>query len=359
MFIRRLAIAAALLLLTACSRGPAATITYDGHVVKARHWTGAPPQGWNQVLRVYASASPDAPAMLGDYELHGSTIEFRPRFAPSPSVSLRVTYDQPDGSIATAFFPAKSGYKAESITKVAQVYPTTGVWPANTLKLYIQFSGPMKEGVAWSHIHLLDDAGQPVVKPFVEIDQELWDPAGTRLTVLFDPGRIKRGLLDNKVEGPPLVEGRKYTLKIDKDWPDAASASLVEGYEKTFTVGPAVRETVDAKAWKVTAPARNQALVIAFPRPMDNALIRKAITVRSDGKPVPGKIVLQDQETRWVFIPDHTWLPGAYQIHVDGTTAGVADLAGNLLGRLFDMDKTDPKQQADAPASVDIPFKVS
>lgn len=359
MIIRRLALAAALFLLAACSKGPEQTITYDGHVVKARGWKGTAPPVWDKVLGVYASTAADAPPMLGSYEQHGSTIEFKPKFTPSPAISLHVIYHQPDGSIATAFFPAKAGYKAPSTTKVAQVYPTTATWPANTLKLYLQFTGPMKVGVAWSHIHLLDEAGQPVAKPFVEIDQELWDPATTRLTVLFDPGRIKRGLVDNATEGPPLVPGKHYTLKIDKDWPDAAGAPLVEDYQKAISVGPDVREPVETKAWKVTPPARNQALVIIFPRPMDNALAKTALSVRKDGKPVPGKVLLQDEETHWVFIPDHVWAPGDYQIHVEGTTSGIADLAGNLLDRLFDMDKTDPKQQADAPASADMLFKVS
>ena len=58
----------------------------------------------------------------------------------------------------------------------------------NALKLYIYFSGAMRRGEAWQHIRLLDARGEAVKLPFLEIDQELWDPANTRLTVLFDPG---------------------------------------------------------------------------------------------------------------------------------------------------------------------------
>ena len=32
--------------------------------------------------------------------------------------------------------------------------------------------------------------------PFLEIDEELWDPAMMRLTLFIDPGRIKRGAVD-------------------------------------------------------------------------------------------------------------------------------------------------------------------
>jgi hypothetical protein len=360
--IRNWALAAALVLLAACSRGADdQPISYDGKVVQAHGWKGSKPASWDKVLEVYANASPGSPPMLGDYEKHGSTIEFKPRFKPSPAVSLYVIYHRPDGTIASSLFPAKAGYKAASIAKVVQVYPTANAWPANILKLYIQFSGPMKQGGAYDHIHLLDEAGQPIKLPFVQVDQELWDPAGTRLTVLFDPGRIKRGLVDNATEGPPLVPGHKYTLKIDKDWLDTAGAPLTDGFEKAITASPDVREPVTPSAWKVTAPASNQALVINFPRPMDNALAKTAITVTKDGAKIPGRIILDTQETHWVFVPDHAWAPGAYQIHVEGTTSGISDVAGNLLGRLFDMDKSDSNQKAagDGPASADIPFKVS
>ena len=360
MTIRFLAVTAALLLLAACHRGaePGA-ISYDGHVVRAQGWTKAAPADWTRVLTITASDAADAPPLAGDYELKGSTIEFTPRFAPSPALSLHVTYHQADGTISTALFPGKAGYVAPSVTKVAQIYPTTGEWPANTLKVYIQFSGPMKQGVAWSHIRLLDETGQAIKQPFVEIDQELWNPSDTRLTVLFDPGRIKRGLLDNEAEGPPLVAGHRYTLTIDKDWPDAAGAPLAEGFQRSFTAGADVRVPVRTEDWKVTAPTPNQALVITFPRPMDNALVRTAITVTKDGQKIPGRVILEVHETRWVFIPDHKWAPGDYQLHVEGTASGIADVAGNLLGRLFDVDMTDPKQEGpEPPASADIPFRV-
>ena len=51
--------------------------------------------------------------------------------------------------------------------------------------------------------------------------EELWDPNFQRLTMTFDPGRIKRGLTSNETMGPPIAEGKRYTLVIDRDWPDA------------------------------------------------------------------------------------------------------------------------------------------
>ena len=103
-------------------------------------------------------------------------------------------------SIRLALAPIEAGFDVpkaapRAATRIEQVYPSTDTLPANTLKLYIYFSAPMRRGEAWQHIRLLDEHGAPVELPFLEIDQELWDPTNTRLTVLFDPGRIKRGLV--------------------------------------------------------------------------------------------------------------------------------------------------------------------
>ena len=79
----------------------------------------------------------------------------------------------------------------------------------------------MSRGEAWKHIHLLDDSGKPVPLAFLELDQEFGTPANQRLTVLFDPGRIKRGLVPTNEIGSPIVEGKHYKLVIDRDWHDA------------------------------------------------------------------------------------------------------------------------------------------
>jgi hypothetical protein len=53
--------------------------------------------------------------------------------------------------------------------------------------------------------------------------KKLWDNEQMRLTVLFDPGRIKRGLVSQEELGMATQAGRKYRLVIDQDWPDANS----------------------------------------------------------------------------------------------------------------------------------------
>jgi len=112
---------------------------------------------------------------------------------------------------------------------VAEVYPTADSLPMNLLRMYVQFSAPMTVGDdAEKRIHLLDEKGAIVDKAFLIAagGQELWDPDHTRLTIFFDPGRIKRDLTPHEALGLPLREGRSYSLTIDSTLRDAHGLSL-------------------------------------------------------------------------------------------------------------------------------------
>ena len=98
-----------------------------------------------------------------------------------------------------------------------EVFPSAPELPSNTLKFYIHFSAPMSRGEASRHIHWLDKSGKPTGLPFLIAD-ELWDSEQQRLTLFFDPGRIKRGIDANEKFGPPIREGEEYTLVIDREF---------------------------------------------------------------------------------------------------------------------------------------------
>ena len=138
---------------------------------------------------------------------------------------------------------------------------------------------------------------------------------------------------------------------------DARGAPLAEKFTRTIRVTEAVREPVDVKAWRVEAPkSASDDLVIAFPRPLDHALAQRAISISREGAPVAGKAALEDNETRFRFTPDSPWQSGWHEIIVDGV---IEDLAGNRLGKVFDVDTSDPKQSTSATPSATIPFGVA
>ena len=332
-------------------------ITRAGASFHAAPWSGPEPAGgWGEVFAVFSSDDPAAPAMLGAYARNGEAIAFTPRFAPAPALRLRAVYRPPGANAVIARFGGVPVPPRAPTTRVLSVTPSASVWPENILKLYITFSAPMRIGVAWDNIRIVDAKGAPMGGMFVEIDQELWDGQGRRLTVLFDPGRIKRGLVDNINEGPPFTVGERYTLEIDAFWRDAAGGLLVEPFAKTIAIEPPLRSPIDPRAWRLTPPVRaTDALVVDLDRPLDAALALRAITVRKDEAIVPCEAELERNETRLVFNPTRPWTPGRYTLHAESI---LEDVAGNRIGRPFDIDANDPAQRGATARAAELAFEI-
>src|SRR5262249_46593626 len=178
-----------------------------------------------------------------------------------------------------------------------------------------------------------------------------------RLTMTFDPGRIKRGLTSNQTMGPPIGEGQRYSLVIDRDWPDARGAPMVEGHRKTFRGGPPDRHPPDPKEWHVAPPHAGQldALVVEFPEPMNFPLLERMLKVSTSKGEIAGTVEIDQQEGRWRFTPKKPWTPGMYQLIVD---TGLEDLAGNHIGQPFDVDVFERVTEHITTASVSVPFSV-
>ena len=139
---------------------------------------------------------PNSAPMLGTTRIEANSLVFVPRFALQPGLRYRVRWSE--GGESTVEVPAD---RAEPSTVVEAVYPSTNTLPENQLKFYVHFSAPMSRGEAYQRIRLLDEQGKPLALPFLEIDEELWDREWKRLTLLFDPGRIKRGLIPHDEAG--------------------------------------------------------------------------------------------------------------------------------------------------------------
>jgi hypothetical protein len=276
------------------------------------------------------------PPMIGRFEREGTTVRFVPGFPPSPGVTYvaRAAW-VPEVEDARFTLPRCD---TAPTTKVAAIYPTSERVPANLLKLYIEFSAPMSDGEAERRVHLLDSNGREVAAAFLHVDEELWDASRKRLTVLFDPGRIKRGLRSNLEDGAPLAGGRTFRVVVDKDWRDGDGRPLVEGASKTLQVGEADRTSPDTRQWDVESPVAGttRPLTIRFDEPLDRALVERWIHVTdAAGQPVAGKATIGDRESTWSFVPSKAWTMDAYQVTVDPR---IEDLAGNTPAFLFDAD---------------------
>ncbi len=324
---------------------------------------------WQQLLPVHTEQGEllgdvGLPAMIGSYVVDGSVIRFAPQFPLEPGLKYRAS-----------FYPAKLPTKIEparfvtavfqlppratnATTVVKQIYPSAETLPENLLKFYVHFSAPMRRGHIYDYIHLRTAAGRDVELPFLEIDEELWNPAMTRLTLFIDPGRIKRGVQPLEEVGPALEQGKSFTLVIDREWPDANGALLKESFRKTFQVTPPDRSPIDIAAWRIQSPKADTRapLNVSFSKPMDHALAQRVIRVADNSnRLVEGTIALEDHERRWTFIPNQSWRAGSHTLLVEKT---IEDLAGNNIGKAFEVDLFEGVQRRFTNETVKLPFEV-
>jgi hypothetical protein len=235
---------------------------------------------------------------------------------------------------------------AAQATVVEGIFPTADTLPANLLRLYVVFSAPMSIGESPAHLKLLDDAGREVAGAFLRLDEELWDPTRRRLTVLVDPGRVKRGLRANLESGAPLVEGRRYRLVVDRDWRDGKGLPLQARFEKHFVATAADRGSPDPAGWRLAEPrpSTRDPLTVRFPEPLDRALLAHALTIHDPhGAVVRGEMVVGREEREWTLVPSQPWMAGTHTLRVAGE---LEDVAGNSLQRVFDRDLTDHGERA-------------
>ena len=241
---------------------------------------------------------------------------------------------------------------------VSAVYPSADQLPENLLKFYIHFSHPMSVGNVYDFIHLLDEQGKEVELPFLELGEELWDYDSQRLTLLFDPGRIKSGLVPNLQEGLALHAGHSYTLKIDAAWQDAHGQPLVEGFEKTFAVTAGDTISPNPYNWKKSWPKADtkEPIVLIFPESLDRALLQRLIVVQNRFSQVMnGSVTVGNQETRWTFTPDVNWLAGKYRLEIETI---LEDVAGNSIARPFELVKTESENYRAGPEVVHLDFEI-
>lgn len=298
-----------------------------------------------------------APPMLGVYEVDGEVLWFTPRFPLRPGLSYRAVVRPGEARIATKVFAIPRSAPRPPV-RVTAIYPSVAHVPENLLKLYLHFSAPVRQGTLFRYVQLADTEGNLVERPFVEIDQELWDRSGTRLTLLFDPGRVKRGLVPREQFGPILEEGKTYNVTIDPAWPDAEGRPLAELFSRTFTVGPPDDQQPRIEDWIVQSPLADSRapLRIELDEPLDHAMLHRVLTVLdASGEPIAGEVVTALAESVWLFTPDAPWKAGRCRLVVDDD---LEDLTGNSLGRPFELDLFERVDDGPIDRTVSLDFVV-
>ena len=306
----------------------------------------------------------DIPDVFGHYQVLERDLRFVPHFPFEAGVRYRASFDpRPLGSrepseVLTLEFSLPDKTNAV-LTEVTHVLPSSDMLPENLLRFYVCFSNSMQRGQAEEQIRIFGTDGQPVPDVLYRPPVELWNRSMRLLTILLDPGRLKRGVGPNRELGPPLKAGQEYTLSIGAGMVDLSGRPLRESFHKRFRVTEAVREPIAVEKWKILPPATNtqQPLVLKLPNPLDWALLSHTITVAEEGgRPRNGRIAIDQGEKRWSFTPTSPWAAGSYHVCI---ASGIEDVCGNGLLAAFDRPLRDGSNLAIEVTNCSIPFRLT
>lgn len=321
---------------------------------------------WQAILRVSVSA--DAPAVVGRYSVQDGALRFTPQFPFDPGRSYVVRFDpaklprsarrsdpwRTQVVTTEVSMPSRTGLTS---THVRRIFPSADAWPANQLRVYVDFSAPMSGKGGTEHLHLLDESGTEVADPFLPLDYDFWNVDRTRFTAFLDPGRVKSGLVPRNELGPALQPGRKYTLVVDREWRDAYGQPLSAEFRREFrTVAPDVTPIEMAK-WKIALPKAGTTgeVRVEFGEPLDRALMLRSLAIRAgNGRIFPGDAHAGEGDRSWSFEPEDPWPAGNYELVA---LSILEDLAGNQMGRAFEVD-TFTKVENPEPTTVARPIVI-
>lgn len=324
-----------------------------------------PQANWNTRLKIYVDSEhccEQTTPVQGRYRMSENIVEFQPDFPFSKGIPYRVMVD-----FSTALSRGNNGLKktftiANTVsapeTQIDRIYPSGEQLPENLLRFYIYFTNPMKAANSLKHIKLFDHQGIEIKDVFLRYKQELWSPDYKRLTLPFEPGRIKRGVGQNLKVGPALHENLYYKLVIDQNWRDAEGRKLKSTVEKVFKVTKPIRNKVDPTQWALhpPSPLSREPLWIELLRPHDHALLKKLIHIlNSDGQIVEGNIELDQHQRIWSFKPNSIWANGTYSIDIN---ARLEDVAGNNVYGPLDRALMHSPKKSTVSGNVRLDFKV-
>ncbi len=325
------------------------------------------PDEWSSILRVSIRSAPatDAgrmPAMAGRYTAEG-TLRFWPSFPLDPGREYDVRF-QPANVPRAGVDPRKAVAGMVSIqainrppsTSVSAVYPSGDMIPENNLRMYVSFSASMGQQGGLDHIAFVDDEGREVPDVVLPLDTELWNVDRTRYTVILDPGRVKH-ILPNRSMGRVLHKADGLTIVIKKDWLDANGVPLVAEFRHHYRVGPADEKPLQTGDWRIAPPAAGtrDPVSVTFPRPLDYGLLQRSLSVTRGTTTLAGDPQIANGETRWEFVPRAEWQRGPYVLTV---LPILEDLAGNRIGRAFEVRSKDDAVPPESSAPVSVPFIV-
>lgn len=198
------------------------------------------------------------------------------------------------------------------------VRPSGDRIPEQTLRLSAVFGRPQARPVL-DRVALLGEDGR-VRRPF--LPEALWSADRRVLTLLFEPGQVKTGLLA-RAAGAPLRAGEVVSLLLD---------GVVV---KTWAVDPGGLATPDPRKWALRppAPGSHDALIVELDSPIDALAVGFIAVLGPDGRRVGGRASLEDGERLWSLSPEAPWREGRHALVVH---PNLENCCGDAVGEAFE-----------------------
>jgi len=238
---------------------------------------------------------------------------------------------------------------------VTNVYPSSDTVPSNLLRMYVQFSEPMKTVGNLERIKLVDENGEKIPGALFNNVYELWDDRQTQLTLIFDPARVKTGLEAHEQLGRALESGKSYSLMVGNL--ETINHQEIASFSKNLYVTPADTTPPTIQSWNINVPKAKSSLPInvSIPQAADwMSLLHRIHVINEEGKKIAGTIEISNHEQTWGFIPIRKWEKGDYFLIVN---TRFADPSGNNLNGLFDHRVGSLKFESEGEI-IQVPFSI-
>lgn len=298
----------------------------------------------------------ERPALAGTYTKLPDGLRFTPRFPLEPGMRYRAVYHTAGRKLEREFVVPERAQSPPARVRI--IYPTAKILPQNQLKFYVHFTAPMSRGDAYRNFSLVDADGEAVDLPFLELSEELWNPAGDRLTLLLDPARVKRDLKPRNESGPVLEIGKRYSLVVRRDFKDGEGQPLAAEFRKEFVVAEPDEACPRPATWRLHLPTAgtNEPLVVRFGESLDHALLARWLWIEdAAGQDVSGEPATGEGESSWSFRPSKPWQQGRYRLMADKR---LEDLGGNNILRKFELDGRRAPKASDEESTAAVEFEV-
>jgi arylsulfatase A-like enzyme len=301
----------------------------------------------SSLLQVFTGDS-DVP-LWGRLHRQRPRLVFEPRFALQPGRNYRVRFrgnelraEVHEPLTQVLVRARETGQGVSPPPRLLSVSPCGPQLPQNVLRMYLHFSQPMAQGHACDYIRFCKADGSAMERPWLAMQQELWSPDGKRLTLLFDPGRIKQGLARRQLLGPPFQIGEEYQLIVSGRWKSADTAGgvpLGEDCRYSFSIGPPDGVQPTVVRWRIVVPRPDtlDPLTVVFEEPLDHGMLQHSLTVvsASDDTTLPGTVQVSGEGLSWQFHPQGAWSAGDYLLVANPR---LEDRVGNSLAQPFERD---------------------